>query len=221
MWVELMAQLGYERYAAHGGDIGGGITARIGQQFPDRLVGIHVTNVYGSVESGAAPTPAELAFAEQEQRWERDEGAYEHQQQTRPQTLAYGLNDSPAGLAAWIVEKYRAWSDCGGDVEAVFSKDELLTNITIYWATETIASSFRPYWDYRHDPNRRSWTEITAPCGIAIFPKDLTTPPREFAERSYNVQRWTEMPRGGHFAALEQPDLLARDIREFFAHLPV
>ena len=221
MWVELMAQIGYERFAAHGGDLGGGITARIGQEFPDRLVGIHVTNVYGSVESGAAPTAAEFALVEQEQRWERTEGAYEHQQGTRPQTLAYGLNDAPAGLAAWIVEKYRAWSDCDGDLEAVFSKDELLTNITIYWATETIASSFRPYWDYRHNPNRRPWEEITVPCGVAIFPRDLSTPPREFAERSYNVQRWTEMPRGGHFAALEQPELLADDIREFFAHLPM
>jgi pimeloyl-ACP methyl ester carboxylesterase len=221
MWVELMAQLGYERFAAHGGDIGGGITARIGQRFPNRLVGIHVTNVYGSVDRGAAPTAAELVLLEHDQRWERDEGAYEHQQGTRPQTLAYGLNDSPAGLAAWIVEKYRAWSDCGGEIETVFSKDELLTNITIYWATETIASSFGPYWDYRHDPNRRPWTEITVPCAIAIFPRDLSTPPREFAERYYNVQRWTEMPRGGHFAALEQPDLLAEDIREFFAHLPV
>jgi pimeloyl-ACP methyl ester carboxylesterase len=204
---------------AHGGDIGGGITARIGQQFPERLVGIHVTNVYGSVADGSPPSPAELALSEQEQRWESEEGAYEHQQQTRPQTLAYGLNDSPAGLAAWIVEKYRAWSDCGGDVESVFSKDELLTNITIYWATQTIASSFRPYWDSRNNPEPRPWTTISVPCGIAIFPKDLTTPPREFAERSYNVQHWTEMPRGGHFAALEQPELLAKDIRSFFSAL--
>jgi pimeloyl-ACP methyl ester carboxylesterase len=219
MWVELMSQLGYERFAAHGGDIGGGITARIGQQFPERLVGIHVTNVYGSVADGSPPSPAELALSEQEQRWESEEGAYEHQQQTRPQTLAYGLNDSPAGLAAWIVEKYRAWSDCGGDVESVFSKDELLTNITIYWATQTIASSFRPYWDSRNNPEPRPWTTISVPCGIAIFPKDLTTPPREFAERSYNVQHWTEMPRGGHFAALEQPELLAKDIRSFFSAL--
>jgi pimeloyl-ACP methyl ester carboxylesterase len=144
-----------------------------------------------------------------------------HRRASHRRSVSHRLEAKPpAGLAAWIVEKYRAWSDCGGDIEAVFSKDELLTNITIYWATETIASSFRPYWDHGHDPNRRSWTEITVHCGIAIFPKDRTAPPREFAERSYNIQRWTEMPRGGHFAALEQPALLADDIREFFAHLP-
>ena len=130
--------------------------------------------------------------------------------------LAYGLNDSPAGLAAWIVEKYRAWSDSDGDVERAFSKDDLLTNITIYWATETSGSSFRPYWDSRNNPNPRPWIPITVPCGIAVFPRDLGHPPREFAERSYNVRRWTEMPRGGHFAALEEPQLLAEDIRAFF-----
>jgi pimeloyl-ACP methyl ester carboxylesterase len=140
-------------------------------------------------------------------------------QRTRPQTLSYGLNDSPAGLAAWILEKYRAWSDCDGNVESVFTKDDLLTNITIYWATATISSSFRPYWDYHLNPTRRPWVPITVPCGVARFPKDLTTPPREFAERSYNVQHWTEMPRGRHFAALEQPDLLAADLRNFFSML--
>jgi len=102
-------------------------------------------------------------------------------------------------------------------VESVFGKDELLTNITIYWATQTIASSFRPYWDSRNNAEPQLWTMITVPCGVAIFPKDLTTPPREFAERSYNVQHWAEMPRGGHFAALEQPELLAGDIRSFFS----
>jgi pimeloyl-ACP methyl ester carboxylesterase len=219
IWVELMTRLGYERFAAHGGDIGGGVAARLGQQFPEHLVGIHVTNVYGSVESGRPPTPAELAFVEQEQRWEQEEGAYEHLQRTRPQTLSHSLNDSPAGLAAWILEKYRAWSDCDGDLESVFTKDELLTNVTIYWATETISSSIRPYWDHHNNPARRPWAPITVPCGIARFPKDLTTPPREFAERSYNVQHWTEMPRGGHFPALEQAELLAADIRNFFSKL--
>ena len=122
----------------------------------------------------------------------------------------------PAGLAAWIVEKYRAWSDCNGDLESRFSKDELLTNLTIYWVTDTVASSLRPYWDTRYNPNRPAWIPITVPTAVAVFPRDLEQPPREFAERSYNVERWTEMPRGGHFAAFEEPDLLAEDIRTFF-----
>jgi pimeloyl-ACP methyl ester carboxylesterase len=220
LWVELMRQLGYDRFGAHGGDLGGGVAARLGQRHPDALVGVHVTNVYGSIAKGdPPPTAAERDYLEQQRRWEADEGGYWHLQATRPQTAAYGLSDSPAGLASWIVEKYRAWSDCDGDVERAFTKDELLTNITIYWVTETIGSSLRPYWDSRNDPDPRPWTAITVPCAIAIFPKDLGRPPREFAERSYNVKRWTEMPRGGHFAALEQPELLASDIREFFRDL--
>lgn len=220
LWAQLMKRLGYERFGAHGGDIGGGVTARIGQFHPEVVAGIHVTNVYGSIgPDDPPPTAAERRHLEQQARWERDEGAYGELQATRPQTLAYGLNDSPAGLAAWIVEKYRAWSDSDGDVERAFSKDDLLTNITIYWATETIGSSFRPYWDSRNNPNSRPWIPITVPCGIAVFPRDLDHPPREFAERSYNVRRWTEMPRGGHFAALEEPQLLAEDIRAFFREL--
>lgn len=220
LWAQLMRRLGYERFGAHGGDIGGGVSARIGQFHPEVLAGIHVTNVYGSIgESDPPATDAERRYLEQQAQWEHDEGAYGNIQATRPQTLAYGLNDSPAGLAAWIIEKYRAWSDCGGDVERVFSKDELLTNITIYWATESVGSSFRPYWDSRNNPNPRPWVRITVPCGIAVFPQDLGRPPREFAERSYNVRRWTEMPRGGHFAALEEPQILAQDIRAFFREL--
>jgi len=219
-WVELMRRLGYARFGAHGGDLGGGVTARLGQFFPEALIGIHVTNVYGSIaEEDPPPTEAERCYLEQQRGWERDEGAYEALQQTRPQTLSYGLNDSPAGLAAWIIEKYRAWSDSDGDVESVFSKDDLLTNLTIYWVTETIGSSFRPYWDFRNYPDPIPWVPITVPCGIAVFPRDLGRPPREFAERSYNVHQWTEMPRGGHFAALEEPELLAQDIRAFFRHL--
>jgi pimeloyl-ACP methyl ester carboxylesterase len=220
LWATLMQGLGYARFGAQGGDIGGGVTARLGQRYPDLVAGIHVTNVYGSIEAGdPPPTEAERAYLAGEARWEREEGAYEEVQGTRPQTLAYGLNDSPAGLAAWIVEKYRAWSDCGGELERVFSRDELLTSITIYWATQTIGSSFRPYWDFRHDPDRAPWQPIRVPCAIAVFPKDIAMPPREFAERSYNVQHWTDMPRGGHFAAFEQPELLARDIRESFGTL--
>jgi pimeloyl-ACP methyl ester carboxylesterase len=220
LWVALMRQLGYGSFGAQGGDLGGGIAARLAQRHPESVIGIHVTNVYGSIADGdLPPTEAERRYLESQDRWERDEGAYSHLQATRPQTAAFGLNDSPVGLAAWIVEKYRAWSDCEGEIERAFTKDELLTNITLYWATQTIGSSFRPYWDSRHDPHPHPWIPITVPCGIAIFPKDLGRPPREFAERSYNVRRWTEMPRGGHFAALEQPELLASDIRAFFRDL--
>jgi pimeloyl-ACP methyl ester carboxylesterase len=216
LWVALMRRLGYDRFAAHGGDLGGGIAARLGQSHADSVIGIHVTNVYGSTDDGPSPSAAELAFLGEEEAWEREEGAYSAIQSTRPQTLAFGLTDSPAGLAGWIIEKFHAWSDCSGDLETAFTRDELLTNLTIYWVRNTISSSLRPYWDYRNNPNRPAWTPITVPCAIAVFPADISRPPREFAERSYNVHRYTQMPRGGHFAALEQPDLLAADIRSFF-----
>ena len=218
LWVELMARLGYERFGAHGGDIGGAVAARLGQHHADAVAGIHVTNiVLGLIREGdRPPTEAEQAHLDRQERWRREEWAYGELQGTKPQTLSFGLNDSPAGLAGWIVEKYRTWSDCGGDVESVFSKDELLTNITMYWATQTIASSFHPYWDFHHDPKPKARVPISVPCGIAIFPKDIGTPPREFAERFYNVRHWTEMPHGGHFPGLEQPELLADDIRSFF-----
>ncbi len=139
---------------------------------------------------------------------------------TKPQTLAHGLNDSPAGLAAWIVEKFRAWSDCGGDVESRFTKDELLTNITIYWATGTLNSSFLYYYEPSHGHVPKDFKKrVEVPTGFAMFPKDLTPAPREFAERFFNVARWTKMPRGGHFAAMEEPELLAEDIRTFFRPL--
>lgn len=220
LWVALMQGLGYERFGAHGGDIGGGITARLGQRHPDMLIGIHVTNVYGSIEpDDPPPTPAERDFLARRKTWDRDEWAYGEIQGTRPQSLAYGLTDSPAGLAGWLIEKYRAWSDCGGELERCFTKDELLTTLTLYWATGTIGSSFRPYWDFRHNPNPAPWTRIEVPSAVAVFPRDLETPPLEFARRSYNVAHWTEMPRGGHFAAFEQPELLAADIQRFFAGL--
>ena len=217
IWRKLMKGLGYERFAAHGGDIGGGITARLGARHSDAAAAIHVTNIYGSIEGGdPPPSEAEKRYLTEQQKWLKDGWAYGIMQGSRPQTLGYGLNDSPIGLAAWIIEKYRAWSDCGGDVESVFSKDELLTNISIYWFTQTITSSFRPYFDTNHNPSPPPWLPIPVPTAVAVFPADIARPPREFAERSYNVVQWTEMPRGGHFAALEQPDLLAADIRRFF-----
>jgi pimeloyl-ACP methyl ester carboxylesterase len=220
LWRALMEGLGYSTFYAHGGDIGGGVTARLGQRHADAVLGIHVTNVYGSIgDDDPPPTESEHRYLAKQAQWLSEDWAYGVIQGHRPQTLGYGLNDSPAGLAAWIVEKYRAWSDCGGNLESVFGKDELLTNITLYWVTETISSSFRPYWDANHNPDPFPWVPIDVPTAVATFPADIAHPPREFAERSYNVQQWTEMPAGGHFAALEQPDLLASDIRRFFAGL--
>ncbi|HEX5441365.1 MAG TPA: epoxide hydrolase, partial [Ktedonobacterales bacterium] len=141
-------------------------------------------------------------------------------QSTRPQTLAYGLNDSPAGLAAWIVEKFRAWSDCGGDIASRFTRDELLTNITIYWVTQTINSSIRMYYEYDHSSLPAPTGErIAVPCGVALTTEAVDRAPREWAERTYNIQRWTELPRGGHFLALEEPELLAHELRAFFRAL--
>ena len=141
-------------------------------------------------------------------------------QSTRPQTISYSLNDSPVGLASWLVEKFRAWSDCGGDVEKRFSKDELLTNVMIYWVTETISSTARLYYEDSHTaPTLQAGQHIEVPAGVATFPKDLTLPPRELGERFLRVQRWTQMPSGGHFAAWEEPELLVSDMRAFFRPL--
>jgi len=220
LWAKLMTEvLGYSRFGAQGGDIGAGVTTRLGLQHASKLIGIHITDI---ARPYLGPGAGELSEAEKilladEERWDQEEGAYSSIQATRPQTLSYGLNDSPAGLAAWIVEKFRAWSDCGGDVEKRFTKDELLTNVTIYWVTETISSSIRLYYEHRRNPRPLSLNEkVTIPTGVALFPKDLSNPPRKWAERTYNVKRWTQMPRGGHFAAMEEPDLLVEDIRAFF-----
>ncbi len=225
MWDSLMTEgLGYPRFAVQGGDIGAGVTSRLGFAHPNDLYGIHLTSV-------TRPTPYlgpgarelsedEKALIDQREKWQQAEGGYAHIQGTKPQTLAYGLNDSPAGLAAWIVEKYRTWSDCGGNVENRFTKDELLTTITIYWVTQTISSSTRMYYENQKNTwNMSAEERINVPSAVAVFPAEISRPPREWAERSYNIQRWTEMPRGGHFAALEEPGLLAEDIRAFYRPL--
>ncbi len=225
LWARLMTDgLGYHRFGAQGGDWGASVTARLGFAHPNQLVGIHVTSVaaiFPYLGPGARElSQQERALLEGRERWRQAEGGYSHIQGTKPQTLSYGLNDSPTGLAAWMVEKFRTWSDCEGDVERRFTKDELLTNVTIYWVTQTINSSTRLYYEFQHSPWSLSQGEgIQVPCAVALFPKEISRPPREWAERSYNVQRWTPMPRGGHFAALEEPDLLAEDIRAFFRPL--
>jgi microsomal epoxide hydrolase len=222
LFAKLMRdELGYRRHAAHGGDWGSVITRILAEQAPEQLAGIHLTDVpyWRLFETPVQDqSPAEQQFLQSRRVWARTEGGYAAIQATKPQTLAVGLNDSPAGLASWIVEKYRSWSDCGGNVERRFTKDELLTNITIYWATDTIHSACRTYYESQRDlpqaPQR-----VSVSTGVAMFPKDLVVAPREAGERHFNIQRWTELPRGGHFAAHEEPDLLAHELREFFRPL--
>ena len=230
LWHKLMtATLGYPRFAAHGGDWGSTVTEHLARSHPRSVVGIHLTDVpfWHAFQKPKEPSDAERKFLDANERFPMEEGAYAMIQGTRPQTLADGLNDSPAGLAAWIVEKFQRWSDCDGEIERRFSKDELLTNVTLYWVTQTIGSSFMPYYDMTNAgiarwmvEKAKDWAHpAKVPAALALFPKDLTRPPREWAERFFDVQRWTEMPRGGHFAALEEPELLAADIRAFFRPL--
>jgi len=230
LWHKLMTEtLGYRRYAAHGGDWGGTVTEQLARSHAGSVVGVHLTDVpfWHLFQKPNDPSRDEQAFFERNEKWIPKEGAYALIQGTRPSSLAPGLNDSPAGLAAWIVEKFHQWSDCGGRIETRFSKDELLTNIMIYWATATIGSSFLPYYDFTNSGPLtwmveafKQWTGSSdVPAAFALFPKDISQPPREWAERFFNVQRWTEMPSGGHFAAMEEPELLAKDIRAFFRPL--
>jgi pimeloyl-ACP methyl ester carboxylesterase len=223
LWVELMEALGYQRFAAQGGDIGAGVTTALGLRHPERVVGIHLNFIPGSYrpsfDDAPALSEAEQRFLSEQAAWRDENGAYAHLQSTRPQTAGYALNDSPAGLAAWILEKFREWSDCEGDLRS-FDRSELFTNVTLYWMTETIHSSFRMYYEGRKSPMQlRKGERVSVPCAVAHFPKEILFPPRAWVERGYTIRRWTEMPRGGHFAAIEQPELLAADIRSFFRDL--
>ena len=214
--------LGYRRFGAQGGDWGSFITSRLGFAFPGRMTGIHLNflAVRRDPKMVANPTPQEKAFLDQLNHFLKEETGYQWIQGTRPTTLAFALTDSPAGLAAWLVEKFRAWTDCGGDPETVLTRDEMLVDIMLYWVTGAIGSSFWPYYARMHSP----WpipagARIGVPTGYAEFPKEILRPPRSMAERVYDIRRWTKMDRGGHFAAMEQPEALAREIREFFRPL--
>ncbi|OUE26843.1 hypothetical protein BFL36_03475 [Clavibacter michiganensis] len=220
LWHRLMTEeLGFARYAAHGGDLGAGITSRLAGAHPEAVAGIHVMAVAAPADlDDATLTDEERAHVEEMRTWERDEGAYEHQQRTRPLTLAPALQDSPVGLLSWILEKHRAWSDCGGDVSTRFSDDHLLTLASLYWFTGSIGTSLRPY--FAHGSGRTPpVARVRVPTAVAVFPHDLVHPPRSWAERTYDVVRHTTMPRGGHFAPYEEPDLLADDIRAFLRML--
>ncbi|MCW3119805.1 MAG: multidrug transporter [Chitinophagaceae bacterium] len=223
LFARLMTEeLGYKQFAAHGGDWGSSVTEQLVLRHPDLLTGIHLTDIpYRHI---LRIPPSELSEAEKKyieagQKWQMTEGGYAMIQASKPQTLAYAMNDSPPGLAAWIIEKFRSWSDCHGDIENRFSKDELLTNIMIYWITQTAASAFRIYYESMQMSPAKDRIKPKTPVGVAIFPKDIITAPRDFAERIFNVKRFTQMPEGGHFAAMETPALLANDMREFFSSL--
>jgi microsomal epoxide hydrolase len=222
--AELMhGALGYTSFAVQGGDWGAITASRLGYAHPEKLIGIHLNllPIRRDQQDVADPNPEEQAYLDQRATWLRDETGYQWIQGTKPQTLAFALSDSPAGLAAWIVEKFRTWSDCGGNVETVFTRDRLLANISFYWFTGAIGSSFWPYYAVRHRP----WPvpdgrTVDVPTGYAQFPAEILRPPRSLAERTYtDIRRWTAMPRGGHFAALEQPEALANEVREFFRPL--
>src|SRR5579872_758458 len=225
LWARLMGELGYERFAAQGGDWGAAVSTALGLDHAQRIIGIHLNYIagrfllVGTLNQPPADDVAKSYLGELRGWWDL-EGGYSHIQSTKPQTLGYGLNDSPVGLAAWIIEKFRTWSDCSGDVESIFTRDELLTNVMIYWATQTIHSSTRLYYETREHPFQLSPTNrVKPPVAVALFPKEIAMPPRALAERGYNIVRWTAMPRGGHFAAMEEPELLAQDLREFFRPL--
>lgn len=224
LWHQLMTGLGYERYGAQGGDIGSGISSWLSLKHPENVIGLHLNYISGSYQPylpQGEHIPAEvLAFQKTAAEWSAREGAYAYMHATKPLTAAYGLNDSPAGLCAWIIEKFNGWSDNKGNIESIFTKDELLANVTLYWITQTIHSSMRIYNENNKKPLVFGKDDfVKVPVGFAKFPKELPTPPRSYIEKGFNVQRWTVMPAGGHFAAAEQPVLLADDIRKFFMSL--
>ncbi len=225
MWHKLMAGLGYDSYFAQGGDIGAGVSTWLARLYPESVRGIHLNFIPGSYQPyiGAGATPlseAETRWLESRAKWLHGEGGYSHLQGTKPQTLAYALTDSPVGLAAWMVEKFRSWSDCDGDVLTRFTLDELLTNVSIYWFSRAVGATLRIYKENHAStllfaPDER----VTVPMAFAAFPREICPPPREWVERAYQVRLWTEMERGGHFAAMEEPALLAHHIHEAFLSL--
>jgi pimeloyl-ACP methyl ester carboxylesterase len=218
-WAELMSRLGYERYGAQGGDTGAIVSPQLGRIEPDRVVGVHVNNAtQGFMPFDPAelpdPTAAEQALLEGLQRFDRELSGYAYIQSSRPQTLAYALTDSPAGQLAWIVEKFKDWTDPAAELpEDAVDRDRILTNVTLYWLTATAGSSANLYYE-----GAQAWggaqEPSPVPTGVAVFPGDLAA--RRVAERANNIVHWSEFDRGGHFAAMEAPDLLVRDVREFF-----
>lgn len=222
LWGRLMAALGYGRFGVQGGDWGATVSTWLALDAPERVRAIHLNWVPGSLQpawSADAPplSEAERAFLARMQANGATLSSHVGIHASRPQTLAYGLNDSPVALAAWLLDKFRMISDCGGDLMSAFTLDALLTNVSVYWFTQTIGSSIRLYREAQVEPLALSpGQKVTPPLGFAAFPGEVAMPPRIWVERAYDVRRWTVMRRGGHFAAMEQPAMLAEDIRAFF-----
>jgi len=220
--AKLMARLGYTRYGLQGGDWGSAISRFAAINDASHVAGLHLNFCLAGPPPGARDPnegvpPHELARTRERQAFMDTERGYFLEQSTKPQTVGYGLDDSPAGLAAWIIEKFRSWTDNDGAIEKKFTKDELLTNVMIYWVTQSGTSSARIYYEnQRAKPPQR---KVEGPTACAVFPKEISIPPRRWVEAQYNVTRWTEMPKGGHFAALEEPELLVEDVRAFFRTL--
>jgi epoxide hydrolase len=215
-WAQLMARLGYERYGAQGGDWGSAVTTAIGGRHGDHCAGIHVNmaSARPDRESFGELLPEEVAAIAAFEHYNRWDSGYSKQQSTRPQTVGYGLTDSPAGQAAWILEKFWAWTDCDGHPENALTRDELLDNVMLYWVTASAASSARLYWE---SFGSFSAGGVTVPTGVAIFPKEIMSASRRWCETRYHdIRHWTIQPRGGHFAAFEQPELFVDDVRAFF-----
>jgi pimeloyl-ACP methyl ester carboxylesterase len=214
-WETLMTRLGYDRYGAQGGDWGAAVTTAMGVK-RGHCVGIHINMPLALPPAGmGSPTPEEQEALEARERYAKWDSGYMKQQSTRPQTLGYGLVDSPVGQMAWIVEKFWSWMDCDGHPENVLTRDELLDNVMMYWATASAASSARMYWESINSFGEFSRVEL--PTGIAAFPKEIVRSPRHWCEANFNITHWTAMLRGGHFAAFEQPELFVDDVRTFFA----
>jgi pimeloyl-ACP methyl ester carboxylesterase len=218
-FAELMARLGYDRYGAQGGDWGSQVATRIATIDADHCAAIHLNMaIAGKPDDAPALSDADQADLAAMAQFQREESGYALEQGTKPHTLGVSLDDSPAGLLAWIVEKFRTWSDCDGHPENAFTREQLLTNVTIYWATRTITSSVRLYREARlAERADRTPARIEVPTGIARYPKEIIRFPRPWVEARYNVTHWADLPRGGHFAAMEQPELFAADVAAFFA----
>lgn len=219
-WAVLMNRLGYARYGAQGGDWGSAVTTALGAQDAVHCAGIHITLAMQSrPQVTGDPTPEEARALQGAKQYAEAGAGYAQLQATRPQTLGYALTDSPAGQAAWILEKFQAWTDCDGHPENIFSRDELLDNLMVYWVTASAASSARLYWE-SFGKGRRALHRVDIPTGVAVFPKEIVTPVRRWMEAQYtDIRHWTEMPRGGHFAAFEQPGLFVEELRTYFRTL--